>query len=174
MAECFNNHQLKVSRFRLWTREQTVVVHITLRSWALTEKFSATNNSDTIRLPDHLSHPDAKPADMELKVSSIGMSTNTFGDFSKCSIVTDLLQDERLIRSLGEQAQQIWDVFTHQPQTGRFVVFSVVLGLLCQRMVADYNDIMKNFLSNTQLQENSVSPQARLLLGLLIFATSAC
>ncbi|KAK1833618.1 hypothetical protein QBC39DRAFT_302450 [Podospora conica] len=35
MIECFNHHQLHVSRFGLWTRQVTAVVHITLRSWAL-------------------------------------------------------------------------------------------------------------------------------------------
>jgi len=159
VVECFKNHQLRVSRFGLWTRQETVVVHITLRSWAIKPKgseFCAIREDDKIHLPPDLVRSYHNPSDMELKVSSIGMSTNEFGDFSKCSIISDLLQ-EKDINELGERAQEIWDGFTHQPQTGRFVVFSVVLGLLCQEMVANYNGIMDDFLKNTQLEQQLVT-----------------
>jgi len=157
--ECFNHHQLHVSRFGLWTRQATAVVHITLRSWALVPhggEFSATKEDDKIRLPDHLRKRGRVPQDMELKVSSIGMSTNEFGDFSKCSIVTDLIPPD-VIDKLGEEAQEIWDAFTHQPQTGRFLVFSVVLGHLCRGMVAHYAEAIKDFVVKTQLEQQVVS-----------------
>lgn len=160
MIECFNHHQLHVSRFGLWTRQATAVVHITLRSWALVPekgKFSATREDDKIRLPVHLHKKDRVPRDMELKVSSIGMSTNEFGDFSKCSIVTDLIPPDA-IEALGEEAQEIWDAFTHQPQTGRFLVFSMVLQLLCQGMVSSYKVAIDDFVRKTQLDQQVVSP----------------
>ncbi len=159
MVECFNNHQLRVSRFGLWAKEKTVVVHITLRSWALENRhpqFSKVKEDEKIYLPDILVKLHNNPSHMGLKVSSIGMSTNQFGDFSKCSVVTDLLQDKD-IKGLGEKAQKIWDGFTHQPQTGRFVVFSVVLGLLCQEIVADYHRIIDDLLDKTELEKEVVS-----------------
>ena len=161
MIECFNHHQLHVSRFGLWTRQATAVVHITLRSWALVPekgKFSTTREDDKIQLPEHLHKKDRVPRDMELKVSSIGMSTNEFGDFSKCSIVTDLIPPHA-IETLGGEAQEIWDAFTHQPQTGRFLVFSLVLQLLCQGMVSRYKDAIDDFVTKTQLDQEVVSPQ---------------
>ena len=156
MAECFKNHLLRVSRFELWSRQETVVVHITLRSWSLVfpEKgFSATKEDDRIYLPSNLHREDRDPLNsMELKVSSIGMSTNFLGDFSKCCIITDLIREEE-INALGERAQEIWDGFTHQPQTGRFLVFSLVLGLICQAMVSHYADMITDFLVRTGLEE---------------------
>jgi hypothetical protein len=161
VIECFNHHQLHVSRFGLWTRQATAVVHITLRSWALVPergKFSTTREDDKIQLPEHLHKQDRVPRDMELKVSSIGMSTNEFGDFSKCSIVTELISS-KAIETLGEEAQEIWDAFTHQPQTGRFLVFSLVLQLLCQGMVSHYKEAIDDFVRKTQLDQQVVSPR---------------
>lgn len=164
MIQCFNHHQLHVSRFGLWTGQATAVVHITLQSWALVPEgghFSATREGDKIRLPEHLYKKDRVPRDMELKVSSIGMSTNELGDFSKCSIVTDLIRPDA-IEGLAEEAQEIWDAFTYQPQTGRFLVFSMVLQLLCQGMVSRYEDSINDFVRNTQLEQQVVgSPIAR-------------
>jgi len=166
MIECFKNHQLRLSRFGLWTKQETVAVHITLRSWAARPHdvgFSATREDDKIHLPEYLVRKhhrtrDGKVnVDAELRVSSIGLSTNAFGDFSKCSVVTDLLTEGQ-IEELGQTAQEIWDTFTHQPQTGRLLVFSYVLALLCQQMVVDYNTLMTDFLAITQLERDEVGP----------------
>jgi hypothetical protein len=148
----------------------TVVAHITLRSWSLVKtkgKSSAPDEEDTSSAPeeeDKISVPklervngNGKPPDMELKVSSIGISTNEFGDFSKCSIITDLIPDEKF-EDLGKTAQEIWIGFMHQPQTGRFLVFSIILGQLCQGIVSDYDEAIKKFVSKTKLDEQLVSP----------------
>ncbi|KAK4121815.1 hypothetical protein N657DRAFT_98270 [Parathielavia appendiculata] len=86
----------------------------------------------------------------ELKVSSVGISTNEFGDFSKCSVITDLVDETDLIE-LGDTIQDIWDSFIHQPQTGRFLVFAVILGCLCERMAREYRQLIKEFFEEMNL-----------------------
>ena len=222
MIECFNNHHHRLPRFGRLMRQETMVVHITLRSWSLqpekkdpgastspageeeepgpptgrglgpfrrptalavaasvrgwahrrgrghnaesSREHLATGRDDKgyeegkIEIPPNLLGVLAGkgPKPMELKVSSIGMSTTEFGDFSKCSIITDLIALKE-IQQLGPQAQKIWDGFTHQPQTGRFLVFSLVLGHITRGMVRDYNQIIDDFLKETQLEKKMPS-----------------
>jgi hypothetical protein len=105
----------------------------------------------------------------ELRVSSVGISTNEFGDFSKCSVVTDLIDENDLI-ALGDTMQGIWDSFIHQPQTGRFLVFAAILGRLCERMAREYRQLIKEFyeemdldgmFSSTYLNERSETMRKR-------------
>jgi hypothetical protein len=182
MVDCFENHTLGVPRFVLQKRS-TVVAHITLPSWCVkgsinqvVEKIAkksndalvSLTNEDTIALPPDLSdafkrdqkqaNPQVAPPELELKVSSIGLSTNEFGDFSKCTIITDLLAANELegLKPLGESIQEIWDQFVHQPQTGRFVVFAVLLGLLCGRIAANYDSAVRDFVRNFEFGSLSV------------------
>ncbi|KAK4102631.1 hypothetical protein N658DRAFT_495343 [Parathielavia hyrcaniae] len=95
-------------------------------------------------------------ATFELQVSSVGISTNGFGDFSKCSVVTDLIHEEDLI-ALGDTMQGIWDSFIHQPQTGRFLVFAIILGRLCESMTREYRQIIKRLFKDLDLDKMFVS-----------------
>ena len=85
-----------------------------------------------------------QPHQVALKVSSIVISTNCFGDFSKCSVVTDLISDSKL-RKLADVAQELWQKFIHQPQTARCLVFLLILGLLCQEIARRYEDAVNHF-----------------------------
>ncbi|KAE9372599.1 hypothetical protein N431DRAFT_439681 [Stipitochalara longipes BDJ] len=58
-------------------------------------------------------------------MSSIAISTNAFGDFSKCTIISDLIKDETM-QGIVEESQRILQKFIHQPQTGRCLVFLLV------------------------------------------------
>ncbi|KAM7197469.1 hypothetical protein V8F20_006614, partial [Naviculisporaceae sp. PSN 640] len=173
VIECFKNHKLRVSRFGLSMRPETLVLHVTLRSWCFRPvskrrtdntmeylPWTATKEDDKIRLPAnllrHAHNLKRYPRDMQLHISSVGMSTNSFGDFSKCSIITSHLPQSQVDDRLGPVAQQIWDSFTHQPQAGRFLVFSLVLGTLAQAMVTHYTNIVDDFLIQTQLEEDKL------------------
>ncbi|KAK3290899.1 uncharacterized protein B0H64DRAFT_446714 [Chaetomium fimeti] len=160
VVECFNNHHLRLSRFQLSSRpEPPVVAHITIRSWSVVwdrELSYATQEEDKIEIPDNLflehrrkNNPlQNKPPLVELRVSSVAISTNRFGDFSRCSLITYQIPCCRL-KKLGVMAQEIWDKFTHQPQTGRFLVFCMILGELCESLVSDYQDILDGFIRET-------------------------
>jgi hypothetical protein len=58
---------------------------------------------------------DERPSQVELNVSSFLIKTNDFGDFSKCSIISDIIPNPRL-RRLGYEAQIIWqrDTITYK------------------------------------------------------------
>ncbi|KAF2471305.1 uncharacterized protein BDR25DRAFT_368108 [Lindgomyces ingoldianus] len=73
----------------------------------------------------------------ELRVSSLMLSTNDFGDFSQCFIISELIGYPEL-KKLGEEGQKLWQRFIHQPQTGRCLVFFLVLGKLCQEIARQY------------------------------------
>ncbi|RYP42700.1 hypothetical protein DL767_000069 [Monosporascus sp. MG133] len=163
MVDCFENHVQRVSRFVLQKRKTSVVAYITLRSWSLksTSHSSEDDNcaygedEDVTPLPEMLKETltnrnGGKPFEMpevKLKVSSIGISTNEFGDFSKCSVITDLVDSndeaKKLEGTVKDTVKDIWDKFIHQPQTGRFLVFSFILGLICEKIVLHYDKAIK-------------------------------
>jgi hypothetical protein len=86
------------------------------------------------------------PSQVELNVSSFVIKTNDFGDFSKCSIISDIIPNPRL-RRLGDEARIIWQRFIHQPQTARCLVFLLILGLLCQEMAGRFKEAIRYFVS---------------------------
>ncbi|KAH8592658.1 hypothetical protein B0O99DRAFT_629484 [Bisporella sp. PMI_857] len=179
MVDGFENHTLQVSKFVLQKRTSSVVAYITLRSWSLDESMSEPSDNvnnmtdpeshylseEAISLPKSLREAfkrrerkelhDAPPG-MELKVSSIGISTNEFGDFSKCSVITDLIHRDEM-ELLGETVQGIWNSFIHQPQTGRFLVFSVILGFICREITRHYDDAIREFVRKFKFDNLSAS-----------------
>ncbi|RYP67448.1 hypothetical protein DL771_007226 [Monosporascus sp. 5C6A] len=177
MVDGFENHTLQVSKFALQKNTSSVVVHITLTSWSLgkSEPSDNVNNmtdpeshclsDEVIRLPKSLRVPFGKregggvydaPPSMELKVSLIGISTNEFGDFSKCSVITDLIPKDEM-EPLGGTVQGIWNSFIHQPQTGRFLVFCVILGLVCRQITRHYDDAIGEFVHKFKFDNLSAS-----------------
>jgi hypothetical protein len=86
----------------------------------------------------------------ELDISSVVLSTNEFGDFSNCTIVSELLDDDSSgdkekddMGKLVEEARQLWLKFIHQPQAARCLVFFLILGKLCQKMHDEYDRATK-------------------------------
>lgn len=71
------------------------------------------------------------------KMSSIVISTNAFGDFSKCTVVTELIGDERM-GCIVEEARKLSLMFIHQPQTARCLIFLLLLGNICQKITEHY------------------------------------
>lgn len=71
------------------------------------------------------------------EVSSVILTTNSFGDFSKCTIVSECVAHEKM-REVSEEARKLWQKFIHQPQTARCLVFFLLLGVICQAIALDY------------------------------------
>ncbi len=90
----------------------------------------------------------------ELDVSSICLSTNPFGDFSKCLITSELLDDGDLA-AIVDDARKLWQKFIHQPQTARCLVFLLILGQLCQKVTQNYEDAMKELTALLDLNVSS-------------------
>ncbi len=145
-------------------KRKTWVVGITLRSWGFSrnEDFEEIHDPGDspedacIKLLPHLMEPlrRSRPkifalenetiAKAELKVTSIILSTNEFGDFSKCTIISELLDDLALMK-LGNKVPELWHEFIHQPQTGRCLVFFLILGRLCQEIAREYKETINWF-----------------------------
>jgi len=127
------------------------------------EDYLHSSDDEPIFLPPTLTEPlktvnksmskkeENKPHQVTLEVSSIVISTNRFGDFSKCSVVTGLISDCKL-RKLAEVVQELWQKFIHQPQTGRCLVFLLILGLLCQEIARRYEDAVTHFVRLLNLE----------------------
>jgi hypothetical protein len=77
----------------------------------------------------------------KLKVSSLILSTNAFGDFSKCTVVSGLFDDDSIIKSvIDKDVRKLLGEFFHQPQTARCLVFLLLTGIICQKIVEDYEE----------------------------------
>jgi hypothetical protein len=71
------------------------------------------------------------------KASSIIISTNPFGDFGKCSVISEILTEPTMVH-LCEKAKEVWQKFVHQSQTGRCLIFLLFLASTCQAMAIQY------------------------------------
>jgi hypothetical protein len=161
-ADCLGNHILKYSKYSC-DRRKKWVAGITLRSWRVactgpqpTQAFRTFSDSEPIYLPQYIesvresgeiakmTFPPVplKMLSFELCTSSIVLSTNAFGDFSKCTIVSEFLDNES-IGDIADDAQQLWNKFVHQPQTARCLVFLSILKAICQRITENYEDAIK-------------------------------
>ncbi|KAK3306496.1 uncharacterized protein B0T15DRAFT_142763 [Chaetomium strumarium] len=88
----------------------------------------------------------AKSKMLVLNASSVVLSTSPFGDFSKMTIISKILPGSKLRRA-GDEAQKLWRLFVHQPQTARCLVFLLLLGLLCQEIAKQYNIAVDHLVS---------------------------
>jgi hypothetical protein len=156
-APCLGNHVLKFSRFSC-QKGDTWVASITLRSWRVdkngpqpTYKSSQISKDDEpIYLPTILKRiwrkaqnerdPKETPLEklsFELDVSSIVISTNAFGDFSKSTIVSTLLGEDDM-QNIVQHTRKLWQKFIHQPQAARCLVFFLIVGKMCQQITRNY------------------------------------
>lgn len=108
-----------------------------------------------IRIPETLDNDNVHRSTNEdlfsLEVSSIVLSTNNFGDFSQCTIISELL-DHGSQKLLGEQCKDLWEKFIHQPQAARCLVFLTILGQLCQHMADDYRNAMDYLIQTLKIE----------------------
>ncbi|KAF2257608.1 hypothetical protein CC78DRAFT_206512 [Lojkania enalia] len=85
-----------------------------------------------------------------LQASSIILTTNLFGDFSKCCIISKHFYQSSAsepasltLDSIGQDSRNIWLRFVHQPQTARCLAFYLILGQLCKEIAREYRHAMK-------------------------------
>jgi hypothetical protein len=98
-----------------------------------------------------------KPEPFKLTMSSLVLSTNAFGDFSKCTIISETVDDARLAKFVAD-IHNLWQKFVHQPQTGRCLVFLLALGIMCERIAEQYTKAIKAFVSLLNLDVSHILP----------------
>lgn len=171
-ASCLGNHNLKFSRFSCHTGE-TWVANITLRTWRVNDycehptdtQAQTFKDDEPIHLPDlqKLWQKDAEKTKerrelemlcFELDVSSIVLSTNEFGDFSKCFVWSKLIGKAQM-EDVVKETQKLWQKFVHQPQTGRCLVFLLVLSKMCEAAKYSYEKAINKL---TRILELNVGP----------------
>ncbi|KAI3318914.1 hypothetical protein HD806DRAFT_510372 [Xylariaceae sp. AK1471] len=180
----YTNQLLQISRF-FCHGDGRWLARITLRGWTPAknkgyEKFRGyddrpeTRNirDDQIFLPKGLEmafsrlNPDASvrekkaPMKVLLKVSSIIMSTNDFGDFSKCTIISDIFPPSAM-KLLGDDLREMWQEFVHQPQTARCLAFLHILGALCDEITEGYDEAIDWFVNLLKLDGSFIRDENR-------------
>lgn len=177
-ATGLSNHVLHVPRFS-FLKGPAWTTSITLGSWMLTDRKLDTLQQQNvlmakefIQLPDELKRElqkEESPKDeysalkflrrsdsgVSFSLSSVILSTNAFGDFSRCTIISegvddDLKSDRDELRELVEISNETWQLFVHQPQIGRCLVFLHVLGMLCTRLCENYRGTIAEFASSVE------------------------
>lgn len=86
------------------------------------------------------------------QVSSFVLATNGFGDFSKCTIMSQLLTNSDLEDSIAQKSGKLWREFVHQPQTGRCLVFLQVLKTIIREMTDRYRSALETLESDLDLE----------------------
>jgi hypothetical protein len=126
------------------------IAHVTLRSWVRVDKHPVPLQPATVEV-DKIIPPNFEAAQTvdgkadhipdigtyQLTVLSMIMSTNAFGDFSKSTIISQTIEDGAVVK-LVEDSNRLWQEFTHQPQTGRCLIFLQMLSMMCLRLCEDY------------------------------------
>jgi len=112
-----------------------------------------------VKPPDDWEDRLGEVSHFELEVSSIVISTNTFGDFSKCTILSELIQQEDMER-LVDDARMLWQKFMHQPQTGRCLIVFLVLGRICHIIAENYDQSLHALVPIMGLEVGSASPRS--------------
>jgi hypothetical protein len=76
--------------------------------------------------------------------SSVILSTNSLGDFGKCSIISEILGEPTMFH-LCEEAKMIRQRFIHQSQTGRCLVILLFIGETCRALAVQYEKALLYF-----------------------------
>jgi hypothetical protein len=151
-APCFTNHALNLSRFSCRGRNKWIA-DVTLKTWCVQSNIKSFGINDIPQIPrlsirgandkvvsgsmdDYLIKL-SESSGIFLKVSTITMLTNPFGDFSKCLVISSILVDSDL-DDVAHEASQLWHTFAHHPRTARCLAFLLVLGRLCSKMSQEY------------------------------------
>ncbi|KAI0197441.1 hypothetical protein EV127DRAFT_489055 [Xylaria flabelliformis] len=159
---CLSNHVLHTPRFS-FHKGPTWMTSITVGSWVRPDtelkplKHDNVMANESIKLPDELRHAAELHANafksLEFRVSffvsSVVLTTNAFGDFSRCTVISEFDDEdkkkERPELVVAEKCNEIWQVFVHQPQTARCLVFFYMLGKLCTKLCKQYTNTVEVF-----------------------------
>ncbi|KAI0113423.1 hypothetical protein F4814DRAFT_460539 [Daldinia grandis] len=132
-----------------------------------------TRSNESITVPDplkdlhnliHENDTDGEqvtPSVVKLSISSIVLSTNKFGDFSQCTIISERPGPKP--GDIDKQCRALWEKFIHQPQSARCLVFLAILGLLCQQMEGDYRKAMNYFTQTLEIDKKVIFDNENML-----------
>jgi hypothetical protein len=119
---------------------------------------SAGDDDAPINFPKAFKHIDiaSKPKPFKLTVSSLVISTNALGDFSRCTLISETIDDSRLV-SFASECQTLWQKFANQPQVARCLVFLLALGVMCERLAQQYEEAIEAYSEILNLDVNDSS-----------------
>jgi hypothetical protein len=100
--------------------------------------------------------PAPQPKSFKLTVSSLILSTNAFGDFTKLTLISETIDDSRLV-SFATECRTLWQKFVNQPQTARCLVFLLALGVMCERLAQQYEKAIEAYSKILNLDVNHFS-----------------
>lgn len=170
--DCLNSHILRASHFSCKMGDQWAA-RITVRSWKkvtidVPAKPEVKDHNDDlamedlpIRVPTFLEswfkkkdpegYTDAFSHAIELRTSSVVLSTNGLGDFTKCTIISQTIAKDDL-KELANHSPLLWQQFTHQPQTARCLIFLMVLSVLCRGIAREMRQAVDFFVKPLELE----------------------
>lgn len=79
---------------------------------------------------------------IEERSSSLVISGDTLGNFWMCSVISSVLPEPVMVRAVTAACNSLKE-FAHQPETARCLTFLYYLGLLCEYISQEYEDILK-------------------------------
>lgn len=159
-----NHHVLSLSRF--WCQKRsTWVSTITLKAWSVKPydmSFNAgmipqVESTGTAKLlcQGEFKHDKSRvqresmniihlteKSDIVQRLSTITMSTNFSGDFSKCTIISNLLEDTH-VSETANRIRGLWQQFVHRPQTARCLAFLLILRKLSTVIRKEYSRVIE-------------------------------
>ncbi|KAI0552484.1 hypothetical protein F4679DRAFT_534257 [Xylaria curta] len=160
---CLSNHVMHTPRFS-FHRGPTWMMSITVGSWSPTNVEQLSRKGDNVMVNEYIELPPeiknaavlesgdraltSPQSRVSFSLSSLVLTTNAFGDFSRCTVISefnDEIEDERNEVEAAEKCNEIWQVFVHQPQTARCLVFLRMLGRLCTEVCKQYTNTVKEF-----------------------------
>lgn len=79
---------------------------------------------------------------IEERSSSLVISGDPAGNFWMCSVISSVLPESVMAKAASNVCIDLQQ-FVHQPSTGRCLIFLYHLGLLCEYISQEYEDILK-------------------------------
>ncbi|KXX73399.1 Magnesium transport protein CorA [Madurella mycetomatis] len=175
-----NHHVLSLSRF-LCQKRSTWISTITLKAWSVKRSDMSFNagmipqveSTGTAKLlcqgefkqvNSKVQHenmniiPLTRKSDIVQRLSTITMSTNFSGDFSKCTIISNLLEDKH-ISETANRIRSLWQQFVHRPQTARCLAFLLILRELSKVIRKEYRSVVEEI--NKEIVSNKVEDEAQ-------------
>lgn len=144
---CFDAHLGTVPKYFCSRKGDQWRATITLRYWTPDPPFGFVDqpiqdkNALGFEEQSPITLPENSGDKFDIKLfpgsSSIVLSTNAFGDFGQCSVISDIVRPDKAVRAC-EIAQEIWQKFIHQPQSARCLIYLVLLGYNCEAAAEEY------------------------------------
>ena len=145
---CFDDHLGTGSTFSSTRNGTQWTTTITLKYWTASRKFAGDtelvyHKSLGAKELSPIKTPKSLKIDPALELipgsSSVILSTNSFGDFGQCSVISEIVREDEMVHAC-ETAKDIWQKFIHQPQSARNLIYLVLLGCTCEAMAEQYEE----------------------------------